>query len=645
MLTKRQNWPNFENLELMRRSKSVPSKYVRNYRSLSQRRMTECDDIDEHKEIVRLRTIVREEDRKLHSEDDQGPQKRKRSDEGSDPVEVMLSGDLSMDNNSLYHVDDQNPLIVLRKRKKNKDKVKPVQLTPEEIKQAKLTKKNAERKLKQLESRSIEKEKRKTLYAKLRETSITEDNAYLLSSSSTLGKKVSKREQLKKMILKERAGIKLSKEEVDLLYRDRKEPEEDDKSLVNGRGGEANKRATNIIDSCLHDGFSIAVNVGNAERACEEIENNQQNEFAVEIGTDVEDAKDVTSEPVAVNDADSSCVQVSEGATNAGSVAAQIMASLTGLKANISKPLTKDIGVRAIEIPFVQGTDELDYVPVKRYIPENPVVLKTAATMNISPHIHKDQDHGSKKVRSVPRPEDVLALRYDLPVATLEFEVMDAIRNHDVTIICAETGSGKSTQVPQFLYEYGFSVSQEASSSGEACLVGVTQPRRVAAVSTAKRVSYEMGQGNGLHIPSGNRGEGNLVAYQTRFESAGLGSKTHIKFMTDGILLQEVQSDLLLRKYSVVILDEAHERGLNTDVLIGLLSACLQLRKKAAGEEGSILPPLKVVIMSATLRVEDFTENSGLFQSSSVTLVKVPGRNHPVTIHHSKVTELDNYGR
>ncbi|EEC49743.1 predicted protein, partial [Phaeodactylum tricornutum CCAP 1055/1] len=241
------------------------------------------------------------------------------------------------------------------------------------------------------------------------------------------------------------------------------------------------------------------------------------------------------------------------------------------------------------------------------------------------------------------RPQHIKATRYNLPVAEMEYDVVDAIRTNDVTIICGETGSGKSTQVPQILYEAGFTTAVSDASEKNNFIIGVTQPRRVAAVSTAKRVGYEMGVGNGQTITNGRKGEGNLVAYQTRYEVAGLGPATHVKFMTDGILLQEIQSDLLLRKYSVVILDEAHERNLNTDVLIGLLSVAMPLRHQAAQEAGSGIVPLKLVIMSATLRVEDFVDNVKLFGSNIPAVVKVPGRTYPVTVHHSKVTEIDKY--
>ena len=199
----------------------------------------------------------------------------------------------------------------------------------------------------------------------------------------------------------------------------------------------------------------------------------------------------------------------------------------------------------------------------------------------------------------------------------------------------------QSTQVPQFLYEGGMCLNKDDPESQY--LIGVTQPRRVAAVSTAKRVCFEVGKGDGQTIKSKGK-RGNLVSYKTRYESAGSGSETAIQFMTDGILLQEIQEDLLLRKYSVIVLDEAHERNLNTDVLIGLLSKTIPLRRQAAEESPDIVP-LRLVLMSATLRVEDFTKNESLFPGYDPFVVKVPGRTFPVSIHHSKITELDDYGK
>lgn len=128
------------------------------------------------------------------------------------------------------------------------------------------------------------------------------------------------------------------------------------------------------------------------------------------------------------------------------------------------------------------------------------------------------------------------------------------------------------------MYESGFTLESPGQKQGETqdpkhkFQIAITQPRRVAAVSTAKRVCHEMGFGDGQSIRSTKRKAGNPVAYQTRYETAGLGEKTRIKFMTDGILLQEIQSDLLLRKYSVIVLDECHERNLNCGTFLATYS-------------------------------------------------------------------------
>ncbi|NXP79185.1 DHX37 helicase, partial [Ramphastos sulfuratus] len=214
----------------------------------------------------------------------------------------------------------------------------------------------------------------------------------------------------------------------------------------------------------------------------------------------------------------------------------------------------------------------------------------------------------------VDRSPEIQEARLKLPILAEEQVIMEAINENPIVIICGETGSGKTTQVPQFLYEAGY-----ASSSGA---IGITEPRRVAAVSMSERVAKEM---NLSH---------RVVSYQIRYEG-NVSDETQIKFMTDGVLLKEIQKDFLLSKYKVVIIDEAHERSMYTDILIGLLSRIVPLRAKKG-------LPLKLIIMSATLRVEDFTSNNRLF-SVTPPVIQVDARQFPVTVHFNKKTPLEDY--
>ncbi|GFR68244.1 pre-mRNA-splicing factor ATP-dependent RNA helicase prp16 [Elysia marginata] len=159
----------------------------------------------------------------------------------------------------------------------------------------------------------------------------------------------------------------------------------------------------------------------------------------------------------------------------------------------------------------------------------------------------------------VDRKPEIQEARLKLPILAEEQVVMETINENPVVIICGETGSGKTTQVPQFLYEAGY-----AHDKG---IIGVTEPRRVAAISMSKRVATEM------NVCS------NVVSYQIRFEG-NTTPDTKIKFLTDGVLLKEAQQDPLLSKYSVIIIDEAHERSVYTDILIGLLSIIVRQREK-----------------------------------------------------------------
>ncbi|XP_075889418.1 putative ATP-dependent RNA helicase DHX37 isoform X1 [Nelusetta ayraudi] len=214
----------------------------------------------------------------------------------------------------------------------------------------------------------------------------------------------------------------------------------------------------------------------------------------------------------------------------------------------------------------------------------------------------------------VDRLPEIQAARLKLPVLAEEQVIMEAVRENPYVVICGETGSGKTTQVPQFLYEAGY-----ASGSG---IIGITEPRRVAAVSMSHRVAKEM------NLPP------QVVSYQIRYEG-NVTSDTKIKFMTDGVLLKEIQQDFLLQRYSAIIIDEAHERSVYTDILIGLLSRIVPLRNKKG-------MPMKLLVMSATLRVEDFTENQKLFRVPP-PVVKVDSRQFPVTIHFNKRTPLEDY--
>lgn len=214
----------------------------------------------------------------------------------------------------------------------------------------------------------------------------------------------------------------------------------------------------------------------------------------------------------------------------------------------------------------------------------------------------------------VHRTPEMQAERLKLPILSEEQGIMEAVAEHPIVIVCGETGSGKTTQVPQFLYEAGY--------SSDDSIIGVTEPRRVAAVAMSQRVAKEMNLSQ------------RVVSYQIRYEG-NVTEETRIKFMTDGVLLKEIQRDFLLLNYKVVIIDEAHERSVYTDILVGLLSRIVALRAKRRR-------PLKLLIMSATLRVEDFTQNQRLF-AQPPPVIKVESRQFPVTVHFNKRTPCEDY--
>ncbi|NND99785.1 MAG: ATP-dependent RNA helicase HrpA [Pirellulaceae bacterium] len=195
----------------------------------------------------------------------------------------------------------------------------------------------------------------------------------------------------------------------------------------------------------------------------------------------------------------------------------------------------------------------------------------------------------------------------DLPITAHREDLVELIRQHQVIVVCGETGSGKSTQLPKFCLEAGL---------GREAMIGHTQPRRLAARSIASRLAEEL-----------DTQLGKLVGYQVRFGDQ-TGPETLIKLMTDGILLAETQSDRFLDSYDAIIIDEAHERSLNIDFLLGYL-------RRLQGKR----PDLKIIITSATIDAERFAEHF-CSESGPAPIVNVQGRGYPVEMRYLPWEEI-----
>lgn len=194
--------------------------------------------------------------------------------------------------------------------------------------------------------------------------------------------------------------------------------------------------------------------------------------------------------------------------------------------------------------------------------------------------------------------------RRALPITAWKSKIIESVRKHQVSIVVGETGSGKTTQIPQFIHEIG-----------RHQMIGITQPRRVAAMTVAKRVSEEVGCKLG-----------ETVGYTVRFDDKSCPA-TKVKFLTDGMLVRVAMLSPTLEPFSMIILDEAHERTLQTDILFGIVKRALSQRKG-----------LKVIVMSATLEIGIFQR---FFQDFSTSVLNIPGRQYPVQVYYTHEVQRD----
>ena len=227
--------------------------------------------------------------------------------------------------------------------------------------------------------------------------------------------------------------------------------------------------------------------------------------------------------------------------------------------------------------------------------------------MHHSKKQNKSGAQANSKTRNVREPWSTpIIFPEALPISQRFDEISETIRDNQVVILAGETGSGKTTQLPKICLSLGY---------GEKGLIGHTQPRRIAARTVADRIASE------LKTPLGDG-----VGYQVRFNDNS-SANTRIKLMTDGVLLAEFQHDRLLKKYEVIIIDEAHERSLNIDFLLGLLKPLCKKR-----------PELKVIITSATIDLEKFSKHFTL-KGKAAPIIEVSGRTYPVkTIYQESLT-------
>ena len=231
--------------------------------------------------------------------------------------------------------------------------------------------------------------------------------------------------------------------------------------------------------------------------------------------------------------------------------------------------------------------------------------LESTEVDDLEKRIAESNERRDKRLRAIPE----ATLDEELPIAQRRDEIAEVIANHQVVVVSGETGSGKSTQLPLIALQLGL---------GAGGLIGHTQPRRIAARSVANRVASQL-----------NSKLGESVGFKIRFDDK-TSEQTYVKLMTDGILLAETQSDKFLDQYEMIIIDEAHERSLNIDFLIGQLKRIIQKRSD-----------LKIVITSATIDTQRFAEHFKDEHGVDAPIINVEGRTYPVEMRYEPARDAE----
>lgn len=248
---------------------------------------------------------------------------------------------------------------------------------------------------------------------------------------------------------------------------------------------------------------------------------------------------------------------------------------------------------------FINEADLIDPEPIKEtdLIDQNTNISENKTLLNLN--------ESFKISKLLNRAESIINQREKLEIFYEEVDIISKIKSNLITFIQGETGCGKTTQIPQFLYENGFCFDK---------MIAVTQPRRFSAISISNRINFEANE--------------NISGYKIKYEN-NIYSNTKIKILTEGVLFKEIQSDFLLKQYSVVVLDEIHERSTNMDILIGLLSKIIKIRFEQNN-------PLRLVLMSATTDPSHFKAVLGNFE-----LIKLTGKMFPINMFFEPSTPND----